>query len=123
MRVIVLVIAAFILGLTGCEQASQDRKAFEDNAIKSVMESESLMPGTSCKDLIAATIRITQSNGTYIKIQGWQAYKEPGHTLVRFVVDQNEKPLEWRWYIENGEVIPVNDLSQGVMRRQPSKYK
>lgn len=113
-----------ILTLLGCdlETARRDREQFENNAIKSVQEAESVQPGITCMKYMGDVLNIAEASNTYVKIKGWMAYKEPGHTVIIFQADQNEKPLEWKWYIEDGMVIPVNDLAQGVMKRQKAKY-
>jgi hypothetical protein len=111
-----------LLILTGCEEARIEQELFENNAIKSVQEAESLYPGVSCLKYMGGIVQISESSGRYIKVKGWMAYKEPGHAVVVFQADENEKPLEWKWYIENGTVIPVNDLAQNTIRRQKAKY-
>lgn len=119
---IMAIIACLMLCLTGCEEARLEQERFENNAIKSVQEAESVAEGVSCLKYMGMIVTVAEAGNKYIKVKGWMAYKEPGHAVVIFQAEENEKPLEWKWYIDGGDVIPVNNLSQGVMRRQKAKY-
>jgi hypothetical protein len=111
-----------VIALSGCEEAHQEQVKFESDAIKSVQEAKSIVPGVTCLQFMSLAVSDLESKNHYVKIGGWMAYHEPGHATVIFKLDDNEKPLEFKWYIENGNVIPVNELAQGAMTRQKAKY-
>lgn len=122
MKLIIFYALILISMLTGCEEARQEQVKFEGNAIKSVQEAESIIQGVSCIDFITTAVQRLEVNNHYVKVRGWMAFHEPGHAVVFFKLDDNEKPLEFKWYIENGIIIPVNELAQGAMTRQKAKY-
>jgi len=119
------IIVSFILlvCLVGCERGGirQAQDSLEKNAIKSVQQADSSMPGVSCVDFIGRMAKIAESQNMRVKSKGWIAYQEQSHIVVVYAMDRNNEPLEWKWYIENDEIIPVNGFSRGISVRQKVK--
>ena len=110
--------------LVGCdtESARIEREKFENNAIKSVQEAQSVAPGLSCIDLMRIAAIRSEQSGSHFKSKGWMAYKEPGHAVIIYQAEENGKLTEFKWHIEDGYVFPVNDAAKQTIKNQRAKY-
>jgi hypothetical protein len=121
---LLLLIMLVILGVAGCdtEAARKESELFENNAIRSVQEAESLVPGVTCLQMMKLAVMQSEAAGAHFKSKGWMAYKEPGHTVVIYQAEQNSKPVEFKWHIENGYVFPVSDIAMETIKNQQVKF-
>jgi hypothetical protein len=122
MKSILLIIGLFILLLTGCKEARVEREKFENDAVKSVQEADSIEPGISCGNYIIFLLQTLKASGHHIKVNGWLPYKEADHTVVILQIEDNADKREFKWHIEDGMVFPANDLAAAVMKNQKAKF-
>jgi len=80
------------------------------------------MPGVSCVDFIGRMAKIAESHNIHIESKGWMAYQDQSRFVVVYAIDRNKERLQWKWYIENDEIIPSNGLARGTADRQKVKF-
>lgn len=109
--------------LIGCDRETvrQVQESFENKAIKSVQQADSRMLGVSCLDFIGRMAKISESHSIHIENKGWMAYQNQSRIVVFYAIDRNKERLQWKWYIENDEIIPINGLARGTTDRQKVK--
>lgn len=109
-----------LICLIGCDRGGVRpfQESLENNAIKSIQQANSRMSGVSCIGYIERMAIIAESHQIHIKSKGWMAYQDQGRIVVVYGIDRDKEPLEWKWYIENNEIIPMNGLARGTTDRQ-----
>jgi hypothetical protein len=118
-----LVAALFmVLAISGCgfSEYREKEKALSKSAIESVQKSESVVKGTNTLNILALTLKLIESSGKYVKVDGWSCDKNIKDDCydVWFSVAINEIDQKYHWIIKGNELIPANDLAQTVTIRQ-----
>jgi hypothetical protein len=119
----IIILILLLVCLIGCDRGAvrQVQESFENKAIKSVQQADSRMPGISCLDFIGRMTKIAESKNIQIKSKGWTAYQDQSRIVVVYAIDRKKERLQWKWCIENDEIIPINGLARGTAERQKVK--
>lgn len=89
------------------------------SAIQCVQQGPSGDKGVNTISAIMNGATLFKMTGKYIKPKGWAAVHMSAYKRweVTFNLQANESNLEYKWYIEDGFIEPVNELAQSVSTR------
>lgn len=95
-------------------------EARETAAIDCVQKAPSSLDGATTLDAMKLAVATVEGSGKYVKPKGWLAVQAGKKRWeVTFHIDVNEVENVYKWIIEDGAIIPANDLAQSVSRRSP----
>lgn len=106
----IIVFLLFLLALNGCSSS-----ASEDAAIEAVKSAETGIPGRTAIQLLTDFAVVSSTAGNKIEPKGWMAEKNTtGSYSVLFLVNENGEELRYQWIVQDGKVIPTNQLAAEI---------